>query len=236
VAHAPMHAQAAPEPVRMELPAAHQAASLMRDEVQITPTQPRQAPVYQPAPAPQPEPQMPMNAGPFIPPSPAVVRAPRMPRVQDLPMPAQNQIRASRGEEPVQQVTPDAKRTSLLRRLATVGFGGRREDEAGHPAQAPAPAAHAPQPAPRPMPQAPLQQAHLHQAPMQQAPMQHHAAPAPRQAAPQAYAPQGYAPQPQGYRPAQGNLDAQGRAVPAGNRMMDDDQLEIPAFLRRQAN
>jgi cell division protein FtsZ len=220
----------------MELPGAHQAAGLMRDEVQITPTQPRQAPVYEPAPAPQPEPQMPMNAGPFIPPSPAVVRAPRMPRVQDLPMPAQNQIRASRGEEPVQQVTPDAKRTSLLRRLATVGFGGRREDEAGHPAQAPAqahapahlpvhaPAAHAPQPAPRPMAQAP----------MQQAPMQH--APAPRQAAPQAYAPQGYAPQPQGYRPAQGNLDAQGRTVPAGNRMMDDDQLEIPAFLRRQAN
>ncbi|MFH6781578.1 MULTISPECIES: cell division protein FtsZ [Methylobacterium] len=229
--HAPLHAQtSAPEPARMELPGAHQAASLMRDEVQITPTQPRQAPVYEPAPAPHSEAQMPMSSGPFIPPSPAVVRAPRMPRVQDLPMPAQNQIRASRGEEPVQQVTPDAKRTSLLRRLATVGFGGRREDEAGHPAQAPAPAhaptAHAPQPAPRPMPQAP----------MPQAPMQHHAAPAPRQAAPQAYAPQGYAPQPQGYRPAQGNLDAQGRAVPAGNRMMDDDQLEIPAFLRRQAN
>ncbi|KMO13920.1 cell division protein FtsZ [Methylobacterium platani] len=233
--HAPMHPQAsAPEPVRMELPPVHQAAGLMRDEVQITPAQPRTAPVYEPAPAPAPEAQMPMASGPFIPPSPAVVRAPRMPRVQDLPMPAQNQIRASRGEEPVQQVTPDAKRTSLLRRLATVGFGGRREDEAGHPAQAPAPAAHAPQPAPRPMPQAPLQQAHLHQAPQHQ-PMQQ--APAPRQAAPQAYAPQGYAPQqPQGYRPAQGNLDPQGRAVPAGNRMMDDDQLEIPAFLRRQAN
>ncbi|GJD60911.1 cell division protein FtsZ [Methylobacterium frigidaeris] len=229
VAHAPMPA---PEPVRMEIPSAHQAAGLMRDEVQITPAQPRPAPVYEPAPAPALEPQMPMASGPFIPPSPAVVRAPRMPRVQDLPMPAQNQIRASRGEEPVQQVTPDAKRTSLLRRLATVGFGGRREDEAGHPVQAPAPvahapAAHAPQPAPRPMPQAPVHQA----------PVQHHAAPAPRQPAPQqAYAPQGgYPAQPQGYRPAQGNLDPQGRTVPAGNRI-DDDQLEIPAFLRRQAN
>ncbi len=42
--HAPMHAQpAAPEPARMDLSAAHQAASLMRDEVQITPAQPRQA-------------------------------------------------------------------------------------------------------------------------------------------------------------------------------------------------
>ncbi|SFV03749.1 cell division protein FtsZ [Methylobacterium sp. 174MFSha1.1] len=240
VAHAPMHAQMhtpahaampAPEPVRMEMPGTHQAAGLMRDEVQITPAQPRPAPVYEPAPAPQHEPQMPMASGPFIPPSPAVVRAPRMPRVQDLPMPAQNQIRASRGEEPVQQVTPDAKRTSLLRRLATVGFGGRREDEAGHPAQAAAqaPAAHAPMPhAPQPAPR----QAPLHQAPVQ------HAAPAPRQPAPQqAYAPQGgYPAQPQGYRPAQGNLDPQGRAVPAGTRMMDDDQLEIPAFLRRQAN
>ncbi|MFD0934836.1 hypothetical protein ACFQ12_06515, partial [Methylobacterium trifolii] len=37
------------------------------------------------------------------------------------------------------------------------------------------------------------------------------------------------------YRPAQGNLDAQGRIAPQP-RMMDDDQLEIPAFLRRQAN
>jgi cell division protein FtsZ len=37
------------------------------------------------------------------------------------------------------------------------------------------------------------------------------------------------------YRPAQGSLDAQGRVAPQ-SRMMDDDQLEIPAFLRRQAN
>ncbi len=36
------------------------------------------------------------------------------------------------------------------------------------------------------------------------------------------------------YRPAQGQLDAQGR-VPAPTRSFEDDQLEIPAFLRRQA-
>ncbi|MGX7705467.1 cell division protein FtsZ [Methylobacterium sp. Gmos1] len=228
VAHAPAPQ---PEPVRMEMPSAQQLASLMRDEVQITPAQPRSAPVYEPAPVPAPEPQMPMASGPFIPPSPTVVRAPAMPRIQDLPLPGQNQIRASRGEEPLHQTpTPDAKRTSLLRRLATVGFGGRREDEAGQPVQA------APAPAPQPVQQRPMPQAPVRQ----QAPMQHHAAPAhapaPRQAPPQAYAPQGYPAQPQGYRPAQGNLDPQGRAVPAGARMMDDDQLEIPAFLRRQAN
>jgi cell division protein FtsZ len=38
----------------------------------------------------------------------------------------------------------------------------------------------------------------------------------------------------QPYRPAQGSLDAHGR-VPAPSRAFEDDQLEIPAFLRRQA-
>ncbi|GJE03297.1 cell division protein FtsZ [Methylobacterium isbiliense] len=222
------------EPVRAELP---HPQPVMRDDVQIAPVQPRM-PAYEP-PAPQPvaEPPMTSASAPFIPPSPQVVRAPRMPRVQDLPLPAQNQIRASRGEEPVpQQAAPDVKRTSLLRRLATVGFGGRRDEEVApaHPAQAPAPQAMLPQQAAPPRaPQAAL------------------AAPAPRAPLPQGYAPQPqphqphahqphphpvHAPQaPLGYRPAQGNLDPQGRPVPAA-RMMDDDQLEIPAFLRRQAN
>ncbi|GJD51351.1 Cell division protein FtsZ [Methylobacterium crusticola] len=235
---APMPVAPAPEPVRLEAAAPqHQPhPPMMRDEVQITPAQPRSAPVYDPAPAPQPEPQMSVASGPFIPPSPAVVRAPRMPRVQDLPLPAQNQIRASRGEEPVQQPTAqDVKRTSLLRRLATVGFGGRREDEA--PAAQPAPHPQAmPQPAPRQAPPQ-AQGGQAYGAPQGYAPQAQHAAPAHRQPAPPAYAPQApaYPAQPQGYRPAQGNLDPQGRMVPAP-RMMDDDQLEIPAFLRRQAN
>jgi cell division protein FtsZ len=38
-----------------------------------------------------------------------------------------------------------------------------------------------------------------------------------------------------GYRPAQGSLDPQGRVSPAP-RAVEDEQLEIPAFLRRQAN
>ncbi|MGY2048291.1 cell division protein FtsZ [Methylobacterium sp. JK268] len=221
----------APEPMpaahaaaMVEAPRADLGAAMIRDEVQITPAQPRAMPAYEPpAPHPVAEPPMTSASAPFIPPSPAVVRAPRMPRVQDLPLPAQAQIRASRGEEPpAHQAAPDAKRTSLLRRLATVGFGGRREDEAQAAPAAQAPAHHpamAQQPAPAPMmPQAPI--ARQPQAPL--------APPAPR-------APQGYAPAPQGYRPAQGNLDPQGRAAPAP-RMMDDDQLEIPAFLRRQAN
>ena len=81
--------------------------------------------------------------------------------------------------------------------------------------------------APRAEPQAPIAQPQPQQQP-QQAPHRPavssvHAEYTKRQAAPQ------------GYRPAQGNLDNQGRS-PAPQRNLEDDQLEIPAFLRRQAN
>jgi cell division protein FtsZ len=38
------------------------------------------------------------------------------------------------------------------------------------------------------------------------------------------------------YAPRRGNLDDQGRSVPQARLMQEDDQLEIPAFLRRQSN
>jgi cell division protein FtsZ len=41
-------------------------------------------------------------------------------------------------------------------------------------------------------------------------------------------------PQQPAYRPAQGQLDAHGRAAPA-SQAYGDDQLEIPAFLRRSS-
>ena len=142
-------------------------------------------------------------------------RAPRMPQIHELPPIAQTQIMANRAAE---EAAPESKRTSLLRRLATVGFGGRREDMEGAPAARPASPA-APQPH--------LAQPHMAQPHMAQPHMaQSHVPPAPRAPA---------APAVPQYRPAQGNLDAQGR-VSAQPRMMDDDQLEIPAFLRRQAN
>lgn len=37
------------------------------------------------------------------------------------------------------------------------------------------------------------------------------------------------------YRPRQGDLDPQGRSVPRAQPLAEDDQLEIPAFLRRQS-
>ncbi|KQP76967.1 cell division protein FtsZ [Methylobacterium sp. Leaf111] len=187
----------APEPMRVELP----QAPVMRDEVMLTQTQPRAAMSYEPAPMPAPEPAPQHAAGPFVPPRPAVAvaRAPRMPQIQDLPLPAQAQLRA-REEQPAEPAG-DSKRMTLLRRLATVGFGGRREEVEA---------------APLPQMRAP-------------------AAPVPQAAPPADYAKRAPVQAPPAYRPAQGNLDPQGRVAPQA-RMMDDDQLEIPAFLRRQAN
>src|SRR4051812_43374697 len=90
---------------------------------------------------------------PFIPPQAErpVSRAPRMPRIDELPLPAQNQIRA-RQAETAAAAAPEKPRQSLLQRLASVGLG-RREDEA-RPAPASAPAPVAQRGAP-PMPKAP---------------------------------------------------------------------------------
>jgi cell division protein FtsZ len=134
-----------------------------------------------------------------------------MPRIDELPIPAQNQIRARQAEA---AAAPEKPRQSLLQRLASVGLG-RREEEA-QPRQAPSPA-----PAPRmapPMPKAP--------------PMP----PLPRPQEPRA--PESvseYAKRPVAQRPAPQGLDQHGRQAPVNNSL-DDDQLEIPAFLRRQAN
>ncbi len=147
---------------------------------------------------------------PFIPPQAErpLVRAPRMPRIDELPIPAQNQIRARQAET---AAAPEKPRQSLLQRLASVGLG-RREDEA-RPASAPAPAAQRVAP---PMPKAP---------PMP--PL-----------APQASRSESisdYAKRPVIQRPAPQGLDHHGRPAPVHNSV-EDDQLEIPAFLRRQAN
>ncbi|QFU17123.1 cell division protein FtsZ [Microvirga thermotolerans] len=197
---APAPAPSAPAYASLATPAAEPAPQpVVRDDVVLTPTQPKQAMAYEApvvAERAYEEPVAPQGA--FIPPQPErAMRPARMPRIDELPMPAQNQIRASRGEEPPH----DTKRMSLLQRLATVGFG-RRDD-------------HHAQPEPAPQRQAP-------EAPRQQmSPV--HAEYAKRPAAPQ------------GYRPAQGHPEPAPRA-PAAQRGVEDDQLEIPAFLRRQAN
>jgi cell division protein FtsZ len=163
----------------------------------IDPAEERAAPPTQEQPIPQ----------AFVPPQPErpPVR-PRMPRIEELPLPAQNEFRASRGDL-ADRPTPEKRRTSLLQRLAAVGLGRREEDEAE---AAPEPRAAAPI-APRP-------------------------APAPRPIDPRIQEPVSeYAKRPPAPRPAPQGLDQHGRPAPVHNSI-DEDQLEIPAFLRRQAN
>ncbi|MBB4369477.1 cell division protein FtsZ [Bradyrhizobium sp. cir1] len=79
--------------------------------------------------------QEPMTPENFIPPQAErpPVRAPRMPRIEELPMPAQAEIRQARGE--VEEEPPQKSRLSLLQRLANVGLG-RRDEESEPPVAA----------------------------------------------------------------------------------------------------
>jgi cell division protein FtsZ len=145
------------------------------------------------------------ETGPFIPgaaDSP-VVRPQRMPQIDDLPIPAQNQIRAQRGEAPAQP-HGEAKRRSLLERLAS--FGAGRHEESAPPSQHERPAA----PQGRP--------------PAQQRP------PAPNPV----HAEYGKRPAPSPARAPQ-SFDQHAR-VAYQPRAHEEDQLEIPAFLRRQSS
>jgi cell division protein FtsZ len=173
--------------------AAHQQPAISQPVM----SQPVMAPAYQPQ---QPAAYAMPQAAPaqsyaaptsFIPPQPEQpVRAPRMPRIEDLPLVAQQSLAASRGlTQP--EPAPERKRASLIDRLAAAGFGRKSEKPAEQ-------AAPAPQPAP-----APAQSMSGMGAPM---------------------APQDFAKRP-ALQPQPQNQ----------SRAFEDDQLEIPAFLRRQS-
>jgi cell division protein FtsZ len=154
---------------------------------------------------PAPEPALPRA---FIPPPPERPgnRPQRMPRIDELPMPAQNELRAQLGEASAEH--PEKRRMSLLQRLATVGLGRREEaaDEAETPANR-QPARPASRPADRPQQR-----------------------PAPRP-------PEVRGPDPvsdYARRPTHQGLDPHGRQGPVHNSP-EEDHLDIPAFLRRQA-
>jgi len=172
-------------------------------EVTIRPLGPKPSLFIDPA-ASGPEPHEPEA---FIPPEPERLpqRALRMPRIDELPVPAQNEIRARRGEL-VQEEHPEKRRMSLLQRLAAVGLG-RREQDAEEPLPSPRGAPGAPQPATERLAGRPLPR------------------PEPRPEPVSEYA----------KRPAPQGLDQHGRQTPVHNRG-EEDQLDIPAFLRRQAN
>jgi cell division protein FtsZ len=147
---------------------------------------------------------------PFIPPAPEAPPQ-KMPRVEDFPAVAQRQMEArKRGAD------EDRGPLSLIRRLAAVGLGRREEDPIGA-----GPVAREAEPTLRQPPPARPQQ------PVQTAPQPPDYAKRPPQ--PRAAAAEGL------YRPRQGELDPHGRQLPRETRGTEDE-LEIPAFLRRQAN
>lgn len=137
----------------------------------------------------------------FIPPAAErVVRPQRMPDIEELPRPAQEQLRMARGEPAPAPAAP-VRPMTLLQRLAAVGLG--RRDETSDEVAAPEPLA-----APTPVREA--------------SPSPVHAEYGRRPVQPAAPA-----------RAAQGQLDPHGRVANQACTI-DDDHLEIPAFLRRQ--
>jgi len=199
----PARAAASPASIASVAKAAIAAAILPQgagEDVTIRPLAPKPSLFIDP-PASGPETHEPEA---FIPPQPErpQSRTPRMPRIDELPMPAQNEIRARRGELR-QEEHPVGQRLTLLQRLASVGGLGRRhheEEPEASPKSLPQPAERL---AGRPMPRAPE----------------------PRPEPVSEYA----------KRPVPQGLDQHGRQTPVHNPG-EEDQLDIPAFLRRQAN
>jgi cell division protein FtsZ len=148
----------------------------------------------------------------FIPPAPE--RTPskprRMPDIDEFPRPAQAELRAQRGEQ-ADIDPPEKRKGGLLRRLAAVGLGRRADDAQSESAPTNVRPGRPSQP--RPADRMP--------------------APPPRPAVP---APSARGPDPvseYAKRAPHQALDPLGRQAPVHN---EEDQLDIPAFLRRQAN
>jgi len=198
------HETFAPAPVTLMAPA------IVNNEVELRPVSPKPV-AYEEAPVAFSRPEfVEPPAGPFIPPVPEepVMRHARMPRVEDLPLPAQNQLRAHRAEPADAAPAAEAKRRSLLERLASFSMGRHDEPLPAVPRQNfPPPAGPAPAPVAPPAP------------PAGPSPSPVHAEYAKRPVAPVVRQP----------------LDQHGRIM-AQPRPIEDDQLEIPAFLRRQSS
>jgi cell division protein FtsZ len=202
---APASVNSSIESAKAAMAAALLPQSIGPQEVTIRPLGPKPSLFIDPA-ASGPEPHEPEA---FIPPQPERIpqRALRMPRIDELPVPAQNEIRARRGELAAEE-HPEKRRMSLLQRLAAVGLG-RREPEAEEAMPNLRPVAAAPvlQPAVERLAGRPQPRAETRPDPVSD-----------------------YA-----KRPTPQGLDQHGRQAPVHNRS-EEDQLDIPAFLRRQAN
>jgi cell division protein FtsZ len=170
----------------------------------------------------------------FQPAPPALIRRPvrRMPAVEELPLVAQNEIKAQAGQAPQLGLAAQKRRVGFLERLAGVGRARKepepemrpvkREPEFGQQWQSP----EMPRMQPQPQMQ-PQTQPDPDPQPQAQAAPRGVRIERPRQAAPVALAPKRVEPQP---RLAQ--LETAGAPAESPG----DDDLEIPAFLRRRVN
>jgi cell division protein FtsZ len=210
-AAAPASVNASIESAKAAVAAAILPQSAGGSEVTIRPLGPKPSLFIDP-PVSGPEPHEPEA---FIPPQPERMptRGMRMPRIDELPVPAQNEIRARRGELS-EEHHPEKRRTSLLQRLAAVGLGRREQEHEEEPVPSPRAAPSMPLPAVERLPgrPAPRQELRQERQESRQEPVSEYA----KRAAPQ-------------------GLDQHGRQAPVHNRS-EEDQLDIPAFLRRQAN
>ena len=188
----------------------------------------------------------------FIPPMPQTpenLHRP-MPNVDDLPPMIQRELEAMRNQEETEARDDEQRPMSLLKRLAAVGLGRHEDEEESGELQAAAPVPSAPAPvAPRARHVHPAQaqpQAELPVMPRMNAPAAPQAPVSSHQPSyPAAGSPLNeFAPRPQRaapgamYQPQRGQLDNQGRPIPAGSTqqpLSEEEQVEIPAFLRRQA-
>ncbi|MDQ0315320.1 cell division protein FtsZ [Amorphus orientalis] len=174
------------------------------------------------------EPVAPVQPQPVEKRSAAPTRVPRMPEIEEVRPAAPREVRRRDDHSEAD----DRRPMGLLRRLAN-GLGRRDEDDADVAAaeqavararSAPAPE-EAPAPAPAPAPRAAPRAEAQPQAPRRVQEGNEFA----RRSQPQR-------PQGESYRrPRAAGQEPEARTRPAARPQSDDDQLEIPAFLRRQA-
>ena len=164
------------------------------------------------------------GAEPFIPPA-AEVPPSRIPKVEDFPPIVQRQLSPRRPAE-----EPQGPR-SLLKRLANVSLGRRDESDDGLEEVTQAAVRRAPAQAVEPSQRTRHGPMSAPQGRSQQPPAHRPLAPNPGRAEP----PPQRANNGGTYQPRRGDLDAHGRTIPRDTRL-DEGELEIPAFLRRQAN
>jgi cell division protein FtsZ len=223
----------------------------MMEEVTIRPIPPKPSLFPEQMPTAPAEPPIPRA---FIPPAPerAAVRPRRMPGIDELPRPAQAELRAKRGGE-IESEHPEKRKLGLLRRLAAVGLGRRDEQDeqershsypvppAGEgreglrPVRQPAPAPRMAEP-PRMVEPRPAELP-IGDRPIDREPQLRPLMPAPASRDPEPVSEYARRPVAQASAPApQPSAPPLRSALAPVHNFVEEDQLDIPAFLRRQVN